>query len=102
MSLRLDLGCWKLEGRGFCPQLERGGSCVVAPSHLILEGHPLALAQKPELTEGEMSPGKRNAQWLGEVGAGWGTPRSPECSVHGQIAQVSRGRQDVGDWSGAS
>lgn len=44
VSLRLDLGCWKLEGRGFCPQLEQGGSCVVAPSHLILEGHPLALA----------------------------------------------------------
>lgn len=53
-------------------------------------------------SEGEMSLGKRNAQWLGEVGAGWGTPGSPECSVHGQIAQVSRGRQDVGGWSGAS
>lgn len=53
-------------------------------------------------SEGEISPGKRNAQWLGEVGAGWGTPRSPECCVHGQIAQVSRGRQDVGGWSGAN
>lgn len=37
-----------------------------------------------------MSSGKRNAQRLGEVGAGWGTPGSPECGVHGQIAQVSR------------
>lgn len=65
------------------------------PCHLMLEGHPLALAQKAELTEGkylrgEISSGKRNAQWLGEVGAGWGTPGSSERSVHGQIAQVSR------------
>lgn len=37
-----------------------------------------------------MSVGKRNAQDLGEVGAGWGTPGSAECSVLGQITQVSR------------
>lgn len=38
-----------------------------------------------------MSAGKRNAQGLGEVGAGWGTPGLAECSVHGQITQVSKG-----------
>lgn len=37
-----------------------------------------------------MSGGKRNAQGLGEVGAGWGTPGSAECSVHGLITQVSK------------
>lgn len=34
--------------------------------------------------------GKRNAQGLVEVGAGWGTSGSAERSVHGQITQVSR------------
>lgn len=38
-----------------------------------------------------MSVGNRNALCLGEVGAGWGTPGSAECSVYGRIAQVSRG-----------
>lgn len=31
VSLGPDLGCWQLEERGFCPQLEWGTSCVVAP-----------------------------------------------------------------------
>lgn len=57
-----------------------------------------------KLNRGEMSVGKRNAQGTGEMGAGWGTPGWAECSVHGQITQVSKGEggQDSGPWSGAS
>ena len=56
-----------------------------------------------KLNRGEMSVGKRNAQGTGEVGAGWGTPGWAECSVHGQITQVSKGEvgQDSGPRRGA-
>lgn len=72
VSLGPDLGCWQLEERGFCPQLEWGASCVVAPSHFVLEGHPLALAQKAELMEGKHLRGRGTPSGWGkwELGGG--------------------------------
>lgn len=87
---RPDPGCWELGGRGSCAQLERGGSCAVAPSRLI----PWPWRRKLNSLRGNISgEEERPVHGWGKWELGGGCPGRPSGvhTVHGQIAQVAGG-----------